>query len=313
MSILQLQDLRKEFSSLVAVDDISFSVEPGQVVGLIGPNGAGKTTLLRMLATLLPPTDGTATIGGADLRKQPLEIRRKIGYLPDFFNLYPDLKLWECLDFFARAYQVPEREIGQRIDDVLGYVSLDSKRDSLIRHLSRGMVQRMGLATLLVRRPEVFLLDEPASGLDPMARIQLRDILRRLSRDGSTIMISSHILTELSGFCTHLAIMNQGQLVLYGGVEEIERQVAGQQVFVLRVLDKVEQAEGLLRGMETVEVRATTDHSFTLTSSGGPEAIAEINRKLVAEGIGVIELSPQKTSLEELFMTLSIEKNLHMS
>ncbi len=313
MSIMQLHRLRKEYSSLVAVDDVSFEAEAGQVVGLIGPNGAGKTTLLRILATLLPPTDGTATICGADLRKAPLAIRRSIGYLPDFFNLYPDLTLRECLDFFARAYHVPAGEVGGRVDAALTAVTLESKRDSLIRNLSRGMVQRLGLATLLVREPALLLLDEPASGLDPMARIQLRDILRRLSHEGKTIVISSHILTELSGFCTHIAIMNRGQLVMYGSVEEIERQVAGQQAVVVKVLGDAAQAERILREIETVEAVAASDHTFTLTCGGGPEAVAEINRRLVAGGIGVVELARHKTSLEDLFMTLSVEKNLHIS
>ena len=313
MSIVQLHGLRKEYSSLVAVDDVSFSVEPGQVVGLIGPNGAGKTTLLRMLATLLPPTDGTATVCGADLRKQPSAIRRSIGYLPDFFNLYPDLTLRECLDFFARAYGVAAGAVAGRVEATLTFVSLESKKDSLIRHLSRGMVQRMGLATLLVREPEVFLLDEPASGLDPMARIQLRDILRRLSQQGKTILISSHILTELSGFCTHIAIMNRGQLVMYGSVEEIERQIAGQQAVIVKVLGDAGQAETILRAMDSVEVMAATDHTFTLACGGGPEAVAEVNRRLVAGGVAVIELGRHKTSLEDLFMTLSVEKNLHIS
>jgi ABC-2 type transport system ATP-binding protein len=310
---MQLHRLRKEYSSLVAVDDVSFEAEAGQVVGLIGPNGAGKTTLLRILATLLPPTDGTATICGADLRKAPLAIRRSIGYLPDFFNLYPDLTLRECLDFFARAYHVPAGEVGGRVDAALTAVTLESKRDSLIRNLSRGMVQRLGLATLLVREPALLLLDEPASGLDPMARIQLRDILRRLSHEGKTIVISSHILTELSGFCTHIAIMNRGQLVMYGSVEEIERQVAGQQAVVVKVLGDAAQAERILREIETVEAVAASDHTFTLTCGGGPEAVAEINRRLVAGGIGVVELARHKTSLEDLFMTLSVEKNLHIS
>lgn len=313
MSIMQLHRLRKEYSSLVAVDDVSFEAEAGQVVGLIGPNGAGKTTLLRILATLLPPTDGTATICGADLRKAPLAIRRSIGYLPDFFNLYPDLTLRECLDFFARAYHVPAGEVGGRVDAALTAVTLESKRDSLIRNLSRGMVQRLGLATLLVREPALLLLDEPASGLDPMARIQLRDILRRLSHEGKTIVISSHILAELSGFCTHIAIMNRGQLVMYGSVEEIERQVAGQQAVVVKVLGDAAQAERILREIETVEAVAASDHTFTLTCGGGPEAVAEINRRLVAGGIGVVELARHKTSLEDLFMTLSVEKNLHIS
>ncbi|HDS85353.1 MAG TPA: ABC transporter ATP-binding protein [Phycisphaerales bacterium] len=313
MGILQLNALRKEFSSLVAVDDVSFEADSGQVIGLIGPNGAGKTTLLRMLATLLPPTDGTAVICGADLRKKPLLIRRSIGYLPDFFNLYPDLTLRECLDFFARAYHIPSSEVAGRVEAALKTVALDSKKHSLIRHLSRGMVQRLGLATLLVREPTVFLLDEPASGLDPMARIQLRDILRRLAREGKTIIISSHILSELAGFCTHLAIMNRGQLVMYGSVEDIEQQIAGQQAVRVKVLGEATQAEAVLREIEGIEIKTADDGTFTLICPGGPEAVAQVNRRLVAADIPVVELARQKTSLEDLFMTLSVEKNMHIS
>lgn len=312
MGILEVQSLRKEFSSLVAVNDVSFSIEPGQVVGLIGPNGAGKTTLLRMLATLLPPTDGTATIKGADLRKQPLEIRHHVGYLPDFFNLYPDLTLRECLEFFARAYHVPAAEIDGRVDTALAYVSLEGKKNSFIRHLSRGMIQRMGLATLLVRDPQLFLLDEPASGLDPMARIQLRDILRQLARDGKSILISSHILMELAGFCTHLAIMNAGQMVMFGSVEEIERQIAGQ-ALIVKVLGDTDHAEAVLRRIESVTVTGVDDHTFTLACAPEAEAAAEVNRQLVSEGVRVAELVRQKTTLEDLFVTLSVQKNLHAS
>ncbi len=298
---------------MVAVDDVSFSAQAGQVIGLIGPNGAGKTTLLRMLATLLPPTDGTATICQADLRKKPLSIRHSIGYLPDFFNLYPDLTLWECLDFFARAYHVPAQEIPGRVDAALTYVTLDSKKDNLIRHLSRGMVQRLGLATLLVREPTVFLLDEPASGLDPMARIQLRDILRRLGREGKTIIISSHILTELSGFCTHLAIMNCGRLLMYGSVEEIERRIVGQHAVTVKVLGDTAKAEQVLREIEGLEINTADDGAITVNGVDGPASAARINRSLVTAGIEVAELARQKTSLEDLFMTLSVEKNMHIS
>jgi ABC-2 type transport system ATP-binding protein len=312
MGILQVQNLRREFSSLVAVDDVSFTVEPGQVVGLIGPNGAGKTTLLRMLATLLPPTDGTATINGADLRKQPLEIRHHIGYLPDFFNLYPDLTLCECLDFFARAYHVPAGEVNGRVDAALAYVSLQSKKDSFIRHLSRGMVQRMGLATLLVRDPQLFLLDEPASGLDPIARIQLRDILRRLARDGKTILISSHILMELADFCTHIAIMSAGKLVMFGSVDDIHHQIAGE-ALIVKVLGDSTHAEAVLRRIESVTITGVDDHTFTLACLPDPQAAAEVNRRLVSEGVAVAELVRQKTSLEDLFVTLSVQKNLHAS
>jgi ABC-2 type transport system ATP-binding protein len=313
MSILELNRLRKEFSSLVAVDDVSFAVEPGHVVGLIGPNGAGKTTLLRTLATLLPATDGTASVCGFDLRNEPLEIRRRIGYLPDFFNLYPDLTLGECLDFFARAYHVPAVDTAARVEVALNYVSLESKRDTFIRHLSRGMVQRMGLATLLVRQPELFLLDEPASGLDPMARIQLRDILRRLSGEGRTVLISSHILTELAGFCTHVAIMNCGRLVMYGSVEEIERQIAGQQAFLLRVLGDAARAQAVICSVDGVELLSMVDRTFTLACAEGDASIAEVNRRLVSEGIAVIELTRQKATLEDLFVKISVDRNLHIS
>jgi len=165
MEILEVNNLRKEFGTVVAVNDISLSVEKGQVWGLIGPNGAGKTTLLRMLATVLRPTSGSVQLLGFDLAKEYLKIRRHIGFLPDFFNLYNDLTLQECLEFFAKAYRVEDELIPQRVDEVLDYIELQNKRDDFIRHLSRGMVQRMGVGVLLVHDPDVFLLDEPASGL----------------------------------------------------------------------------------------------------------------------------------------------------
>jgi len=175
------------------------------------------------------------------------------------------------------------------------------------------MVQRMGLGTLLVHEPELLLLDEPASGLDPMARIQLRDILRKLAQEGKTVVISSHILTELSGFCTHLAIMNCGRLVMYGSVEEIEQRIAGQRSFVVRVLGSVEAAEATIRSIGDVEVIGTGNHTFTLVSNKGQEAIAEVNRRLVTAGIPVVELRQQATSLEELFVKLSATENLQIS
>jgi ABC-2 type transport system ATP-binding protein len=166
MAVLETNRIRKEFGTLVAVDDVDLNIETGQVWGLIGPNGAGKTTLLRMLATLLRPTSGTASLFDHNLTTSYLRIRKHIGFMPDFFNLYNDLKLWECLDFFARAYRMDVRTLPGRINDVLQFVGLLEKRDSLIRHLSRGMVQRMGVAVLLVHDPDVFLLDEPACFID---------------------------------------------------------------------------------------------------------------------------------------------------
>ena len=313
MPIMHIATLRKEFSSLVAVNDITYSIEPGQVVGLIGPNGAGKTTLLRMLATVLPPTDGNAEICGFDLRKQPLDIRKKIGYLPDFFNLYNDLTLTECLDFFARAYTIPNNQIPTKISEVLDYVNLTSKKDSFIRHLSRGMIQRMGLAVLLVHEPEIFLLDEPASGLDPMARIQLRDILRRLSSEGKTILISSHILSELSGFCSHIAIMNQGKLVLEGDIEHIERELTGVGKITIKVLENASHAKTLIEHFPEVALEQASDSTFFLRVNDGPQTVANLNAHLVNNGVRVIHICEQKTTLEDLFMEISKEKNLQVS
>ena len=313
MSIICIERLRKEYSTLVAVNDINYTIEPGQVVGLIGPNGAGKTTLLRMLATVLPPTDGTASICGFDLRKEPLEVRKKIGYLPDFFNLYNDLTLTECLTFFAQAYKIPPTDIPHKVRQSLDYVDLSSKKDSFVRHLSRGMIQRMGLAVLLVRDPEIFLLDEPASGLDPIARIQLRDILRKLSEDGKTILISSHILTELSGFCSHIAIMNRGQLVLEGNIQHIERQIAGSGTVTIKVLSDTERAKALIEQFPGVSLEKARNDTFTVIVPEGASTIAQLNAHLVHHDISVVHISEQQATLEELFVEISREKQLQAS
>ncbi|MHC4835484.1 MAG: ABC transporter ATP-binding protein [Planctomycetota bacterium] len=313
MGTIVTQSLRKEFSSTVAVNDVNLEIEQGQVVGLIGPNGAGKTTLLRMLATVLPPTDGTATISGYDLRNEPLKVRKKIGYLPDFFNLYNDLTLTECLDFFAHAYSVPKAAIGSKIKESLLYVDLYSKKDELIRHLSRGMIQRLGLATLLVRDPDMLLLDEPASGLDPIARVQLRDILTRLSGEGKTILISSHILTELSGYCSHVAIMNQGRLVMQGDVNQIEREISGVGKFTIKILHDSEKAETLIREFPAATLEKNYDSTFEVSFADDPTAVSELNAHLVKNGIAVVHLSERKTNLEDLFMEISREKNLQVS
>ena len=313
MGTIVTQSLRKEFSSTVAVNDVNLEIEQGQVVGLIGPNGAGKTTLLRMLATVLPPTDGTAMISGYDLKNEPLKVRKKIGYLPDFFNLYNDLTLIECLDFFAHDYSVPKAAIGSKIKESLLYVDLYSKKDELIRHLSRGMIQRLGLATLLVRDPDILLLDEPASGLDPIARVQLRDILTRLSGERKTILISSHILTELSGYCSHVAIMNQGRLVMQGDVNQIEREIAGVGKFTIKILHDSEKAEALIREFPAATLEKNYDSTFEVSFADDPAAVSELNAHLVKNGIAVVHLSERKTNLEDLFMEISREKNLQVS
>ena len=307
MSILEMNNLRKEFGTVVAVNNAGFTVDKGQVLGLIGPNGAGKTTLLRILATVLRPTSGNARLFGYDLAKEYLQIRKSIGFMPDFFNLYNDLKLHECLEFFARAYNVEQHLIPGRIDEILQYVNLEDKRDTFIQHLSRGMVQRMGVAVLLIHEPELFLLDEPASGLDPKARIQLRNILRKLSNEGKTIIISSHILTELSGFCTHIALMNRGNIRMYGAVDEIQQKITGAVRVNISVLNDCEKAVDFIKQSPDTQLIGVQDNTITIQTNKGPEELADLNALLVNNGIKVVHFSEQKVDLEDLFMKISSE------
>jgi len=305
METVGVDKLRKEYGALVAVNDVSFSLGPGQVLGLIGPNGAGKTTLLRMLATVLRPTSGSVRILGHDSAKQYLAIRKHLGFLPDFFNLYNDLTLRECLEFFAKAYKVDDDLIPHRVAEVLKYVELENKRDEFVRHLSRGMVQRMGIGVLLVHDPDVLLLDEPASGLDPKARIQLRAVLKRLSGEGKTIIISSHILTELSGFCSHVALMNAGDIVMQGAVEEIQQKVFGSRKIIISVLEKSEEAVRLIEEFPGAEVRAVRDNTITVEAGPGEAQLAALNSHLVTKGVKVFSFAEEKTDLEDLFMKIS--------
>ncbi|MBW8034640.1 MAG: ABC transporter ATP-binding protein [Planctomycetes bacterium] len=305
MKILEVSNIRKEYGTLVAVNDVNLTLEKGQVVGLIGPNGAGKTTLLRILATILSPTDGDVRVLGHDLKKDYLEIRKCIGFMPDFFNLYNDLTLQECLEFFAQAYKIDPGIIPEQIDSALKFTDLENKRHDYIQHLSRGMVQRLGVAVLLVHNPDLFLLDEPASGLDPKARIQLRDVLRKLSKEGKTIVISSHILTELSGFCTHIAIMNKGKMVRYGSVDEVQKSISDVKKVNISVLDDRDKAVNLIKEFIKVESIVVNGDTITIEVSAEPEVLANLNAHLVGNGIRVVGFCEEKTNLEDLFMKIS--------
>ncbi len=219
-----------------------------------------------------------------------------------FFN---DLTLRECLEFFAKAYKVEDKLISQRIDEVLDYIELQSKRDDFIRHLSRGMVQRMGVGVLLVHGPDVFLLDEPASALDPTARIQLRAILTKLSREGKTIIISSHILTELSGFCSHIALMNEGNVVLHGAVDEIQRKVFDSRKIRISVLDDCDKAVQLIEKFSNTKIETVRDNEIIVQISAGESELAALNSHLVSKGIKIFSFGEEKIDLEDLFMKIS--------
>ena len=221
--IVETRGLVKRYDDQLAVAGIDLKVGPGEIYGLVGPNGAGKTTTMRILATLLAPTAGEAFVTGIPVAADPTEVRRRIGYMPDFYGVYDDLRVWEYLDFFARCYEVPPKKRAPMIGELLEIVGLTGKRDAYVESLSRGMRQRLCLAHTLVHDPALLILDEPASGLDPRARVEMREILRALRGMGKTILVSSHILPELGEMCTGVAIIDHGRVLRSGSIEEIER------------------------------------------------------------------------------------------
>jgi ABC-2 type transport system ATP-binding protein len=308
--IIDAKNIRKEFGTVVAVDGVTFSVNKGWIVGLIGPNGAGKTTLLNILSTLIRPTSGKAKVLGHNLRTGYRKIRKKIGLMPDFFNLYKDLKLHECLDFFARAYDVETITIPRRINEVLDLVGMAEKKNAYVRNLSRGMVQRVGLATILIHEPELLLLDEPASGLDPQARIQLRAILRDLSLRGKTIVISSHILTELSGFCTHIALMDKGKFSYFGQVDQMGVDQNEKVVISVTVIKDSDRAVDLIGGLEFAQLVSRNNNTIMVQMDNDPLTMAQLNAHLVHASLDVIEFKIQQVNIEERFIQIAGRKNI---
>jgi len=240
--IVQTQHLTKRYNNFTALSDLNLTIERGSIYGFIGPNGAGKTTTMRILATLLQPSEGQAWVSGYPVTERAKEVRQRIGYMPDFFGVYDNMKVWEYLDFFAAAYKVPQEKRRTMIGDLLALVDLSAKRDAFVEELSRGMKQRLCLARTLVNEPDLLILDEPASGLDPHARIELRELLKELRTLGKTILISSHILTELAEMCTHVAIIERGRLLVSGGVNDILQAMQPAREIYVRVLSRSSDA-----------------------------------------------------------------------
>ena len=304
--MIRFEKLRKEYDDLVAVTDLEVAIPEGEIYGLIGPNGAGKTTTIRMACGLLDPTAGRVFVSSVDVHQQPERAQQFIGYLSDFFSVYEDLKVWEYLDYFAHAYKMRESDIPARIGEVIGQVNLEVKRDEMIKGLSRGMKQRLGIARAVIHRPKVLLLDEPASGLDPKARLDLRNLLRGLRDQGTTVLISSHILTELEGFCTSIGLMEKGAMVRSGKIEEIT--AAESQYRVVRLawvgdsaaliksrLDQNPKAGGvLLSGAEGV-----------FKFAGPEEELATLVNDLVTNGVRLISFGEVKQTVEDIYMKLS--------
>ena len=305
-SVIEMSKLRKEFDDLVAVQGLDVSIPEGEIYGLIGPNGAGKTTTIRMACGLLEPTGGRVTVCGVAVHEKPEGAQQFIGYLSDFFSVYEDLKVWEYLDFFAHAYKMPEPEIPARIDEVIHEVGLEVKRDAMIKGLSRGMKQRLGIARAIIHRPKILLLDEPASGLDPKARLDLRNLLRSLRDQGTTVLISSHILTELEGFCTSIGLMEKGRMIRSGTIEEIS--AAESQYRVVR-LGWVGQADATVRAKLAENPQLfglmVQGSQAVFKFAGSEEELATVLASLVAAGVRVVSFGEVKQTVEDLYLKLS--------
>ncbi len=304
--MIRLEKLRKEFDDLVAVNDLEVVIPEGEIYGLIGPNGAGKTTTIRMACGLLEPTGGKVFVAGVEVHEEPERAQEFIGYLSDFFSVYEDLKVWEYLDYFAHAYKMPEGDIPARIGEVIAQVGLEVKRDAMIKGLSRGMKQRLGIARAVIHRPRVLLLDEPASGLDPKARLDLRNLLRSLGDLGTTVLISSHILTELEGFCTSIGLMERGRMVRSGTIEEITAAESQYRVVRLEwVGDAAAAVESRLKANPKVSGVMVSGAEGVFKFSGSEDELAAALTDLVAGGVRVLSFSEVKQTVEDLYLKLS--------
>jgi ABC-2 type transport system ATP-binding protein len=288
-----------------AVRGISFNVDHRDIFGFIGPNGAGKTTSIRIMSTLLDPTSGSIKVDGKCVVEDAEDVRKLIGYMPDNFGVYERITVWEYLDFFAAAYGLGRRERYSAIEGILQLTDLNGLRDRLTGELSKGMRQRLCLAKTLVHNPKVLILDEPANGLDPRARIEFRALLKELRNMGKTIFISSHILAELSDICTAVAILEKGRVVASGPVEEIKRALQPGLAFRLDVLGDPKLATAALQELPGVTGVKTDKGSLVFQFSSEREQVPELVRALVAKGVPIVGLQEVKTDLEGLFMQLT--------
>ena len=303
--MIETRDLTKKYGDLFAIKSIDLNLSRGDLFGFIGPNGAGKTTTMRILATLLNPTWGEAYVGGYSIYTRPKEIRRMIGYMPDFFGVYDDMKVIEYLEFFAAAYRIRGPKRRQVCDEVLELVELGYKREALVTSLSRGMTQRLGLARVLLHDPQVLLLDEPASGLDPRARIEIRALLKRLGTMGKTIMVSSHILPELADICNKVGIIERGELIVNAEVADVMRQVRRQMVLNIGVAGNSDAAARLLEGHNLVDRVDAGDKYLTVTLVDGHEDYSDLATLLVTAGHKLTMLREEELNLETAFMALT--------
>ena len=309
-AIIKIQNVSKRYHKLYALNDFTLDIPRGAIYGFIGPNGAGKSTLLRILAALISPSSGEVWFENAEVSQHPSFIQRKIGYMPDFFGVYPDLTTVEYLDFYAGIHKIPRPKRRRTIEDLLELVDLTPKREELVETLSRGMKQRLCLARALIHDPDILLLDEPASGLDPRGRVELRELVHSLQSIGKTVIISSHILPELAEMCTNIAILQEGRLVASGDVEHIVQHFSTNRLFEIRILEAehIPSALELLKKQPTMSnITHETGNLLVAEFNGDEQALPQIMAELITQGIPITSFAPRTSTdrLEEIFMSIT--------
>jgi ABC-2 type transport system ATP-binding protein len=310
--IIETRDLVKKFGKFTAVNGLSLEVPAGSIYGFVGPNGAGKTTTMRMLTTLTRPTSGQAWVGGHSVTNEPRAVRRAIGYMPDEFGVYDDMRVWEYLDFFAACYDIPESERRRLIEDLLELVDLAHRRDDMVDKLSRGMKQRLSLARTLAHDPAVLILDEPASGLDPRARVEIRELLVELSRMGKTIFFSTHILADVSEICTHIGIVEAGQMIAQGSMEAMRAQLQPHReiTVTLRDTESVAALKEAIAGVPDVVAVSELEPKggrfrVRIDFAGDDAGVADLNARITRANIAILGFTEETKDLEAMFMRVT--------
>ncbi len=304
--MIDLINFGKQYGDFTAVEGLTLHISKGELFGFIGPNGAGKSTTIRFLATLLKATRGDGVVAGHSVTRDPLGVRRVVGYMPDNFGVYDGMKVWEFLDFFAVAYQIPRSRRKQVIGDVLELLDLTHKRDDFVNSLSRGMKQRLCLAKTLVHDPPVLILDEPSSGLDPRARMEFKALLKELRRMGKTILISSHILSELADCCTSVGIIERGQLLMHGPIAEVYRRIHRNRLIEIKFMDGgMDAGLSIIRSLPETRGVQIEDHSVTVELEADDQRVAQLLDQLTRQGVKMRSFNDKDPTLEDVFMLVT--------
>lgn len=300
--MLEIKNLVKRYNDFTAVNNLNLSIEDGSIFGFVGPNGAGKTTTMKIMVGLLNATSGSVVINNIDVIASPIKLKEKMGYVPDFFGVYDNLKVHEYMDFYAGTYYIPYKNRKEIIDNLLDIVNLTDKKETYVDLLSRGMKQRLCLARSLIHDPEILILDEPASGLDPRARIEMKEILKNLKDMGKTIIISSHILPELAEMCTSIGIIDKGQMVVTGTVNDIMRKLTYNKTIYIKTLDNMEELVNFLSEQPEIKNIIEFTDNIEFDFDGEDIELSKLLSEIIKRKIPIIAFREKEGNLEEIFM-----------